>query len=99
MPPKDLVTDFYIPNYDTPFYKDYIIKPRQNIRIPIKIKREKIVASDSKDTENNNKNEEGKNDGGKEEKDNENANNKGNENEKGEEDNNDGVENKQRNLK
>ena len=64
MPPKDLITGFYIPNCDSSFYKYYIIKPRQNIKIPIKIKREKIVAFDSKDIEENN----GENDGGKEEK-------------------------------
>ena len=29
MPHKDLVTGLYVPNYESPFYKDYIIKPGQ----------------------------------------------------------------------
>ena len=29
MPKKDLVTGLYVPNYDSQFYKDYIIKPEQ----------------------------------------------------------------------
>ena len=80
MPPKDLVTGLYTPNYESPFYKDYIIKPRQNVRRNTKIKREKIVAVD-KDNEDKNKNEEEENDEGKGEKDNNENNENNNENE------------------
>ena len=54
MPPKDLVTGLYTPNYESPFYKDYIIKPRPIV----KKKREKIVAIDKKENDDDNKNEE-----------------------------------------
>ena len=42
MPPKDLVTGLYTPNYDSPFYKDYYIKPGQRSTKPIRIKKEKV---------------------------------------------------------
>ena len=42
MPPKDLVTGLYTPNYDSPFYKDYYIKPGQRSTKPIRIKKEKF---------------------------------------------------------
>ena len=62
MPPKDLVTGLYVPNYESPFYKDYIIKPRQNVRHgtrnkTIKMKKQTIIAKD-KENEDENKNEE-----------------------------------------
>ena len=50
MPPKDLVTGLYTPNYESPFYKDYIIKPRPIIANK-KTKKEKIVAIDKKENE------------------------------------------------
>ena len=59
MPPKDLVTGLYTPNYESPFYKDYIIKPRPMVKK--KTRREKIVAVDTKDVEGENKNQEEEN--------------------------------------
>ena len=49
IPPKDLVTGLYTPNYESPFYKDYIIKPRPMVKR--KTRREKIVAVDKKENE------------------------------------------------
>ena len=99
MPPKDLVTGLYTPNYDSPFYKDYIIKPGQGVKKPEKKKKEKIVAVDTKDL---NKNEEGNAENEnkeKEEKENEenkNENKEENENgEEGEEEKKEEVENSQ----
>ena len=48
MQPKDLVTGLYTLNYESPIYKDYIIKPRPVVK---KNKRENIVAVDKKSTE------------------------------------------------
>ena len=72
MPPKDVVTGLYTPNYESPFYKDYIIKPRPVVKK--RTRREKIVAVDKKENEEENKNEEG-------EEGKENEENKENENE------------------
>ena len=52
MPPKDIVTGLYNPNYESPFYKDYIIKPGQGVQKKTKAKKEKIVAIDNKDNKN-----------------------------------------------
>ena len=76
MPPKDLVTGLYTPNYESPFYKDYIIKPRPMAKK--RTRREKIVAVDKKSPEGGegapegeNKNEDGENiEGNKDEKEN-----------------------------
>ena len=82
MPPKDLVTGLYTPNYDSPFYKDYIIIPGQGVKKPVKTKKQKIVAVDTKDLPNAPKPEEE----GKEKEENQNEENKENiENENGEE--------------
>ena len=59
MPQKDLVTGLYVPNYDSPFYKDYIIKPgqrRQKPTITMRIKKEK-TSIDAKDIKPNEINE------------------------------------------
>ena len=54
MPPKDLVTGLYIPNYDSPFYKDYYIKPGSRSPKPIRVKKEKAkkVVQNTENTEN-----------------------------------------------
>ena len=52
MPPKDLVTGLYTPNYDSPFYKDYLIIPGQGVKKPVKTKKQKIIAIDTKEIEN-----------------------------------------------
>ena len=61
MPPKDLVTGLYAPNYESPFYKDYIIKPRPVVKK--RTRREKIVAVDKKENDENKENEEKKEEG------------------------------------
>ena len=43
MPPKDLVTGLYVPNYESPFYKDYIIKTDQRAQRRGKTRREKTM--------------------------------------------------------
>jgi hypothetical protein len=60
MPPKDLVTGLYIPNYDSPFYKDYYIKPGSRSPKPIRVKKEKAkkVVQNTENTENNGDNNE-----------------------------------------
>ena len=94
MPPKDLVTGLYTPNYESPFYKDYIIKPRPIIANK-KTKKEKIVAIDKKENEEGeegkeneenkeNENEEEKKEGGENDEIND---NKENDNENNEENN------------
>ena len=88
MPPKDLVTGLYTPNYDSPFYKDYIIKPGQGVKKPEKKKKEKIVAVDTKDL---NKNEEVNNENENKEKEEEKENEE-NKNENKEEENENGEE-------
>ena len=54
MPPKDLVTGLYVPNYDSPFYKDYYIKPGSRSPKPIRVKKEKAkkVVQNTENTEN-----------------------------------------------
>jgi hypothetical protein len=99
MPPKDLVTGLYTPNYDSPFYKDYIIKPGQGVKKPEKKKKEKIIAVDTKDL---NKIEEGNNENEnkeKEEKENEENKNENKEEngEEGKEEKKEEVENAQSN--
>ena len=83
IPPKDLVTGLYTPNYESPFYKDYIIKPRPMVKR--KTRREKIVAVDKKENEG----EEGK----ENKENNENVEKKEGEGEEGEEKNEEGKEN------
>ena len=93
IPPKDLVTGLYTPNYDSPFYKDYIIKPGQGVKKPEKKKKEKIIAIDTKDL---NKNEEGNNENeNKEKEEKENEENKEENVEEGEEEKKEEVENPQ----
>ena len=60
MPPKDLVTGLYVPNYDSPFYKDYYIKPGSRSPKPIRVKKEKAkkVVQNTENTENNGDNNE-----------------------------------------
>ena len=60
MPPKDLVTGLYVPNYDSPFYKDYYIKPGSRSPKPIRVKKEKAkkVVQNTENTENNEENKE-----------------------------------------
>ena len=53
MPPKDLVTGLYVPNYENPFYKDYIIKPGQRTQKRNKTRKEKITAVDTQSNKNN----------------------------------------------
>ena len=72
MPPKDLVTGLYTPNYYSPFYKDDFIKSGQETKKPIWIKKEKANKNlksnentgDNK--ENNKKKEEEKKEGNNE---------------------------------
>ena len=54
MPQKDLVTGLYVPNYDSPFYKDYYIKPGSRSPKPIRIKKEKanVPKNNQTSTEN-----------------------------------------------
>ena len=56
MPPKDLVTGLYVPNYDSPFYKDYYIKPGSRSPKPIRVKKEKAkkVVQNTENTGDNN---------------------------------------------
>ena len=56
MPPKDLVTGLYIPNYDSPFYKDYYIKPGSRSPKPIRVKKEKAkkIVQNTENTGDNN---------------------------------------------
>jgi hypothetical protein len=60
MPTKDLVTGLYVPNYDSPFYKDYYIKPGSRSPKPIRVKKEKAkkVVQNTENTENNGDNNE-----------------------------------------
>jgi hypothetical protein len=91
MPPKDQVTGLYTPNYESPFYKDYIIKPRPVVKAQ-KTKKYKIVAIDTKDVEGENKNDGEKEEGAEGEgaaEGNEEKGEKENENENGEEGEND----------
>ena len=91
MPPKDQVTGLYTPNYESPFYKDYIIKPRPVVKAQ-KTKKDKIVAIDTKDVEGENKNDGEKEEGAEGEgaaEGNEEKGEKENENENGEEGEND----------
>ena len=87
IPPKDLVTGLYTPNYESPFYKDYIIKPRPMVKR--KTRREKIVAVDKKENEG----EEGK----ENKENNENVEKKEGEGEEGEEKNEEVKENENEN--
>ena len=92
MPPKDLVTGLYIPNYDSPFYKDYIIKPGQRCPKPIRIKKEKVNknVTNNENAGDNNENKEKKDEEAK--KDNNEGNNNDEKIEKKEENNNEPVE-------
>ena len=56
MPPKDLVTGLYVPNYDSPFYKDYYIKPGSRSPKPIRVKKEKAkkIVQNTENTGDNN---------------------------------------------
>ena len=54
MPQKDLVTGLYVPNYDSPFYKDYYIKPGSRSPKPIRIKKEKANVPKNNQTSNEN---------------------------------------------
>ena len=47
MPNKDLVTGLYVPNYESPFYKDYIIKTDLRKQQRGKTKREKTMIKKS----------------------------------------------------
>jgi hypothetical protein len=102
MPPKDLVTGLYTPNYESPFYKDYIIKPRPMAKK--RTRREKIVAVDKKSPEGGegapegeNKNEDAENiEGNKDEKENKENENNNNENDiKEGEENNENINNEE----
>ena len=56
MPPKDLVTGLYVPNYDSPFYKDYYIKPGSRSPKPIRVKKvkaKKVVQNVDNPADNN----------------------------------------------
>jgi len=56
MPPKDLVTGLYVPNYDSPFYKDYYIKPGSRSPKPIRVKKvkaKKVVQNNDNPADNN----------------------------------------------
>ena len=56
MPPKDLVTGLYVPNYDSPFYKDYYIKPGSRSPKPIRVKKvkaKKVVQNIDNPADNN----------------------------------------------
>ena len=92
MPPKDLVTGLYIPNYDSPFYKDYIIKPGQRCPKPIRIKKEKVNknVTNNENAGDNNENKEKKDEEAK--KDNNEGNNNDEKIEKKDENNNEPVE-------
>jgi len=69
MPQKDLVTGLYVPNYDSPFYKDYYIKPGSRSPKPIRIKKEKanVPKNNQTSTENIGDNKENNNEIKKEE--------------------------------
>ena len=53
MPPKDLVTGLYVPNYESPFYKDYIIKPGKRAQRRNKTRKDTITAVYTQSNKNN----------------------------------------------
>ena len=55
MPSKDLVTGLYVPNYDSPFYKDYIIKTEPRAQRRGKTRREKTMVKKINESANENK--------------------------------------------
>ena len=56
MPQKDLVTGLYVINYESPFYKDYIIKPGARTQKKTKTRKINITAVDNKSNNENNEN-------------------------------------------
>ena len=97
MPNKDLVTGLYVPNYESPFYKDYIIKTDLRKQQRGKTKREKTMIK--KSNENTIETKEKKEDEEIKKIKEENIDNEENVNNEDDNENNDNIKNEENDLK
>ena len=97
MPNKDLVTGLYVPNYESPFYKDYIIKTDLRKQQRGKTKREKTMIK--KSNENTIETKEKKEDEEIKKIEEGNIDNEENENNEDDNENNENIKNEENDLK